>query len=140
LCAGLRGRVGSWYLLQERPAKVELGDDSLRVQTPECVGVDDAHIDQPPGEGRPVLHALPLYSIVLPELIYSIHMTLVIIVVEYYLRLGDGRGMVGTTVLRDGGHGIDPMMCAKHQHRLLVQPHQAAKLTALPCLRLTLTQ
>ena len=93
------------------------------VEAPQCVCVDDAHINQPPREGGPVLHALPLHSIVLPELINCIHMTLVNIVVQRHLGLRGGRGVVGTTVLLDCDHVIDLMMCAEHQHGLLVTPH-----------------
>ena len=47
-----RGRRGisNRYLLQESSAEVELSDVSLRIQTPQRVGVDDAHIDEPPCE------------------------------------------------------------------------------------------
>ena len=101
---------------QERPAEVELGDLSLRIQTPQRVGIDDAHVDEPPGKGRPVLYALSLHSIVLTELINCIHMALMNIVVKDYLRLGDGGRLIGAALLLDGGHGVDPAVCAEYEH------------------------
>jgi len=131
-------------LLQESLTEFELADDSLCVQAPECVGVNDAHIHQPPGEGRPVLHTPPLHSIVLPELINCIHMTLANIVVEAHLWLGDSSRMIRTTtILSDRCHVVDSMMCAEHPYnpcRVMVKPQQTTQLTTLPCPRLTLPQ
>ena len=132
-------RVGSRYLLPECVTEVELSCGSARVQAPEGVGVDDTHIDEPPCERRPVLHRLPLHSIGLPELIDCVNTALANIVVEDHLRLGDDRRLRGSTVGLHGGHDVDLLMCAEHLYGLLVTPHQAAELTTLSCLRLTLT-
>ena len=90
---------------------------------------------------RPVLHALSLHSIVLPELINCVHMALMNIVVKDYLRLGDGGRLIGAALLLDGGHGIDSAVCAEHEHsRLVVTPEQAAQISALPGHRLAILQ
>ena len=73
LLASVRGRVGDTQLIHESLAEVPLPHLSVRIPTPQRVCVDDAYIDEPPCEGRPVLHALPLHSIVLPELINCVH-------------------------------------------------------------------
>ena len=128
-------------MLQECLAEVELGDLSLRIQTPQRVGIDDGHIDQPPGKGRPVLPALSLHSIVLPELINCVHIALMNIVVKDYLRLGNSGRLIGAALLLDGGHNIDPAVCAEHEHgRLVVLPGQAAQISTLPCHRLAILQ
>jgi hypothetical protein len=124
--------------MQESPAEFELSDVSLSVQTPQRVCIDDAHVEQPPCEGMPVLIGLSLHSIVLPELICCVHMALVKVVVNGDLGLSDSGGKVGATVLLEGDHMIDSMMSAEEEDGLLVIPQQAAQVPLLPCLRLTL--
>jgi hypothetical protein len=138
LLASVRGRVGDTQLIHESLAEVPLPHLSVRIPTPQRVCVDDAYIDEPPCEGRPVLHALPLHSIVLPELINCVHMALVKVVVNGDLGLSDSGGKVGATVLLEGDHMIDSMMSAEEEDGLLVIPQQAAQVPLLPCLRLTL--
>ena len=108
--------------MQQCSTEVKQGDLTLRVQTPQCVGVDDAHIEQPPGEGRPVLTTSPMHRIILTKLINCVHMALAFIVVQHHLRLSHLRRKVWASVLFEGDHVIDPMMGAEHQYWPLVTP------------------
>ena len=50
-------------------------------------------------------------------------MTLAYIVVEHHLRLGDGDGILWTSLLLEGCHVVDLMMGAEYQYRTFVTPH-----------------
>ena len=65
------GWIGGGYLLQKLLAEVQQPQLGVGLQTPQCVGVADARIKQPPCQRRPRASCTSLHHIVGPQLVYS---------------------------------------------------------------------
>jgi hypothetical protein len=74
------------------------------------VGIDDAHVDQPPCQGGPILHALPPQSVVAAQLIDCVHLTSVQVVVMDHLGLSDRDLSTVAARLVEGDDGVDVSM------------------------------